>query len=133
VIRTRGGDPAVQHHHLDGAADAQRAALLRSVRAQSHRGTHPRQGRRLQAQGHLDGRDPPDGLRRARAEAVINQDEARTVREIFERYLELGSVRELKNDLDQRGMVSAVKLRVDMRRVDLPLLWNAQEQAFGLR
>ena len=41
---------------------------------------------------------------------AINQDEARTVREIFERYLELGSVRELKNDLDQRGMVSAVKL-----------------------
>jgi site-specific DNA recombinase len=41
---------------------------------------------------------------------VINQDEARTVREIFERYLELGSVRELKNVLDQRGMVSAIKL-----------------------
>src|ERR1700688_1792028 len=41
---------------------------------------------------------------------VINQDEARTVREILERYLELGSVRELKNDLDQRGIVSAVKL-----------------------
>ena len=41
---------------------------------------------------------------------VVNQDEARTVREIFERYLELGSVRELKNDLDQRGIVSAVKL-----------------------
>jgi len=41
---------------------------------------------------------------------VINQDEARTVREIFERHLELGSVRELKNDLDQLGIVSAVKL-----------------------
>jgi len=41
---------------------------------------------------------------------VINQDEARTVSEIFERYLELGGVRELKNDLDQRGIVSAVKL-----------------------
>src|ERR1700675_5126617 len=41
---------------------------------------------------------------------VINQVEARTVREIFERYLELGSVRELKNDLDQRGIVSAGKL-----------------------
>jgi site-specific DNA recombinase len=41
---------------------------------------------------------------------VVNQDEARTVREIFERYLELGSVRELKNDLDLGGMVSAVKL-----------------------
>src|SRR6202795_2143593 len=41
---------------------------------------------------------------------VVNQDESRTLREIFERYLELGSVRELKNDLDQRGIVSAVKL-----------------------
>jgi site-specific DNA recombinase len=47
---------------------------------------------------------------------VVNQDEARTVREIFERYLELGSVRELKNDLDQRGMVSAVKLSRKGRR-----------------
>ena len=47
---------------------------------------------------------------------VINQDEARTVREIFERYLELGSVRELKNDLDQRGIVSAVKLSRKGRR-----------------
>src|ERR1700731_4093510 len=27
------GDPAVQHHDLDGAADAQRAAVLRPVRA----------------------------------------------------------------------------------------------------
>jgi hypothetical protein len=42
---------------------------------------------------------------------VINQDEARAVREIFERYLELGSVRELKNDLDQRGIVSASSSR----------------------
>jgi site-specific DNA recombinase len=38
------------------------------------------------------------------------------VREIFERYLELGSVRELKNDLDQRGIVSAVKLSRKGRR-----------------
>jgi site-specific DNA recombinase len=47
---------------------------------------------------------------------VVNQDEARTVREIFERYLELGNVRELKNDLDQRGIVSAVKLSRKGRR-----------------
>jgi len=47
---------------------------------------------------------------------VVNQDEARTVREIFKRYLELGSVRELKNDLDQRGIVSAVKLSRKGRR-----------------
>src|SRR6202158_3387267 len=47
---------------------------------------------------------------------VINQDEARTVSEIFERYLELGSVRELKHDLDQRGIVSAVRVPRRARR-----------------
>ena len=47
---------------------------------------------------------------------VVNQDETRTVREIFERYLELGSVRDLKNDLDQRGIFSAVKLSRKGRR-----------------
>jgi site-specific DNA recombinase len=40
---------------------------------------------------------------------VVNRDEAKTVRHIFERYLELGSVRLLKSDLDQHGIVSGVK------------------------
>jgi hypothetical protein len=40
---------------------------------------------------------------------VVNQDEARTVKHIFERYLELGSVRLLRRDLDGCAMVSAVK------------------------
>ncbi len=40
---------------------------------------------------------------------VVNQREAKTVRHIFERYLELGSVRILKNDLDGHGFVSATK------------------------
>ena len=40
---------------------------------------------------------------------VVNQREAKTVRDIFERYLELGSVRILKNDLDGHGVVSAIK------------------------
>lgn len=40
---------------------------------------------------------------------VVNDNEARTVRYIFERYLELGSVRLLKDDLDGHGIVSAVK------------------------
>src|SRR6202049_4687724 len=52
----------------------------------------------------------PMGYEVRKRKLVANQDEARTLREIFERYLELGSVRELKNDLDQRGIVSAVKL-----------------------
>src|SRR6202049_4739759 len=41
---------------------------------------------------------------------VVNHDEAQTVRGIFERYLELGSVRLLGNDLRQRGIVSSAKV-----------------------
>jgi len=41
---------------------------------------------------------------------VVNPAEAATVRDIYARYLELGSVRLLKQDLDRCGMVS--KLRV---------------------
>ena len=37
---------------------------------------------------------------------VINADEAATVREIFHCYLELGSVRLLKADLDRRNRES---------------------------
>src|SRR6266478_4157353 len=40
---------------------------------------------------------------------VVNQDEAATVRHIFQRYLELGSVRLLKYDLDRSGMVSKIR------------------------
>ena len=40
---------------------------------------------------------------------VINETEAKTVRHIYERYLELLSVRLLKKDLDRRGIVSAAK------------------------
>jgi site-specific DNA recombinase len=41
---------------------------------------------------------------------VLNQAEAHQVRQIYRRYLELGSVRLLKQDLDQRGVVSKVRL-----------------------
>jgi site-specific DNA recombinase len=39
----------------------------------------------------------------------INQGEAKTVRDIFQRYLDLGSVRILKRELDRRGVLSAAK------------------------
>ena len=42
------GHAGVQHHHQHGPADAQRAAVLRPVRARGHRRAHPRQDRRLQ-------------------------------------------------------------------------------------
>jgi DNA invertase Pin-like site-specific DNA recombinase len=41
---------------------------------------------------------------------VVNQTEAETVREIFRRYLELGSVRLLKEDLNSRGIRSKVRV-----------------------
>ncbi len=41
---------------------------------------------------------------------VVNQSEAETVREIFRRYLELGSVRLLQGDLDRGGIVSKVRI-----------------------
>jgi site-specific DNA recombinase len=41
---------------------------------------------------------------------LINEAEADLVRQIYQRYLELGSVRLLKRDLDQRGVASKVRL-----------------------
>jgi DNA invertase Pin-like site-specific DNA recombinase len=41
---------------------------------------------------------------------VVNEAEAVLVRQIYQRYLELGSVRLLKQELDQRGVASKVRL-----------------------
>ena len=57
------GHPVVQHHDLDGAADAQHPALLRPVRARGHRRAHPRQDQGVAAEGHVDGRQRAARLR----------------------------------------------------------------------
>ena len=57
------GHPAVQHHHLDGPADAERAAVVCPVRARGHLRAHPGQDRRLQAQGSLGRRHGAARLR----------------------------------------------------------------------
>jgi site-specific DNA recombinase len=44
---------------------------------------------------------------------VVNKTEAETVRHIFRRYIELKSVRELKEDLDGAGIVSKVRTASD--------------------
>src|SRR5271169_1109161 len=44
---------------------------------------------------------------------VVNEPEAETARAIFRRYLELGSVRELKHALDAEGVVSKRRLAAD--------------------
>jgi site-specific DNA recombinase len=41
---------------------------------------------------------------------VVNPEEAQSVKQIFERYLELGSVRLLKDELEQTGIVSGVRV-----------------------
>ena len=49
----------------------------------------------------------PIGYDACERRQIVNQDEARTVQLILERYLELGAVRLLKKDLELRGIVSA--------------------------
>src|SRR6266478_2779566 len=56
VIRL--GHPAVQHHDLDGAVNAQCAPVLCPVRAGGHLGAHPRQDRSIKAKRDL-GRGQP--------------------------------------------------------------------------
>jgi len=56
------------------------------------------------------GRVLPLGYDVRERKLVVNHDEAETVRGIFERYLELGSVRLLGNDLRERGIVSSARV-----------------------
>ncbi len=105
--------PAVQHHHLDGASDLERPALLRPVRARGHGRTHPRQDRRLEEEGDVDGRQPALGLRCEGQKLIVNKAEAETVRSIFRQYREIESVRELRDRLAAEGVTSKRRVRRD--------------------
>jgi site-specific DNA recombinase len=52
----------------------------------------------------------PTGYDACERRLVVNAAEAATVREIYARYLDLGSIRLLKQDLDRRGIVSKVRV-----------------------
>jgi hypothetical protein len=52
----------------------------------------------------------PLGYDVSKRELVINETEAELVRQIYRRYLELGSVRLLQQELEQRGVVSKVRV-----------------------
>ncbi len=60
---------AIQHHHQHGTADPERAVVLCSVRARGHRRAGARQDRRLQEEGHVDGRHAAARLRCKRPQA----------------------------------------------------------------
>jgi site-specific DNA recombinase len=53
---------------------------------------------------------PPLGYDVRERRLVVNPAEANTVTHIFERYLELGCVRQLSKELDERGIVSKVRI-----------------------
>jgi DNA invertase Pin-like site-specific DNA recombinase len=53
---------------------------------------------------------PPLGYDVSERRLTVNKTEAVTVREIFERYLVLGSVRLLRDNLERRGVVSKVRV-----------------------
>jgi DNA invertase Pin-like site-specific DNA recombinase len=53
---------------------------------------------------------PPLGYDLRERRLVINPAEAKTVRHIYERYLELGCVRQLSQELDKKGIVSKVRV-----------------------
>ena len=106
------GDPAVQHHDLDGPADAQHAAVLRPVRARGHRRAHPRQDRRLEEEGHVDGRPAAARLRRQGPQAGRQRSRGGDGPPHLPALCRSSrSVRALQEELDRDGIVS--KARID--------------------
>lgn len=61
------------------------------------------------------GGNPPFGYIAKDRKLVIDEAEAETLRYIFRRYLEVSGIRELKDDLDARGIVTKVRKRADGR------------------
>ena len=53
---------------------------------------------------------PPLGYDVRDRRLVVNRPEAVTVKHVYERYLELGSVRLLRNDLERRGIISKIRV-----------------------
>jgi len=88
--------------------------------------------RRLQAEGHVDGCLVPLGYEVHERRLIVNQSEAETVREIFRRYLELGGVRLLMEELNRRGIRSKVRVAKNGKNVrrELVLPWRALCAAF---
>src|SRR6204780_5077128 len=63
---------------------------------------------------------------------MINTEEAQTERNIFERYLELGTVRKMVRDLAERGFVSAIRgSKSGHRRGGNPLVAGAVYQVLS--
>jgi len=104
-VLIRLGDPAVQHHDLDGSADPQRPSVfaqfereVTSERIRDKIAASKRKG--LWVGGNL-----PLGYEMKDGKIAVVEEEAELVRSIFRRYLELGSVNELLRDLRERNIL----------------------------
>ncbi|GLK76459.1 hypothetical protein GCM10008171_17130 [Methylopila jiangsuensis] len=62
------------------------------------------------------GGQPPLGYDVRERKLVVNEAEAANVRSIFRRYIELGSVRELKAELDASSVISKLRMAADGSR-----------------
>jgi hypothetical protein len=86
------------------------------VRARGHLRAHPRQDRGLQTQGPFGSAVWFPWVTKPRIERfTVVADEAKTVRHIFRRYLDLGSLNLLLTDLRRTGVKT--KLRPLLKRV----------------
>ena len=97
--------PVLQYDDQHGEIDPQHATLLRPVRTRG-------QGERIRdkiaaskKKGIWVGGVLPLGYRVLDRKLVVDEDEARTVRLIFDRYLSVGSMLVLTRELNERGIV----------------------------
>ena len=65
---------------------------------------------------------PPLGYDVRDRRLVVNRAEAATVKHIYERYLELGSVRLLRNDLERREIVSKIRVSKNGSAIGRPAI-----------
>ncbi|MEM9221603.1 MAG: recombinase family protein [Pseudomonadota bacterium] len=74
----------------------------------------------VQGQGDVDGGAAPLGYDAVDKQLVVNVSEAKTVRAPFELYLEMGSLRVLKEIADQSGIVTKRRMRKGVESGGLP-------------
>ena len=99
--------PVVQHHDLDGAADAQHPALLRPVRARGHRRAGAGQDQGVAAEGHVDGRQRAASATGSRTGSWwCTSRTRRWSAAIFERFVRIGSATVLARELRDEGVLA---------------------------
>jgi len=110
-----------QHNHQHGKAYPQCPAVICPVRTGGHWGAGEGQDRRFQEERSLHGGNIPLGYTNRDKKLVIVPEEADRVRWIFRRYLELGSIGLLLEEMNRLGIRTKVQtLSSGKRRRGVP-------------